>query len=51
VRVGNEFAANFSGHAGGLSDQTTNTADEVYAKGQSAVHLGNSYGGRGIFDN
>ncbi|KAK8859738.1 prion-inhibition and propagation-domain-containing protein [Apiospora arundinis] len=51
VRIGNEyaFAKNSSG-LGGFADQTSNTADTVDARGMSRVHIGASYGGRGIFD-
>lgn len=46
VRVGNEVADN----SPGIADQTSNTADTVDARGKSRVHIGTSYGGRGIFD-
>ncbi|KAK7911615.1 hypothetical protein PG985_014096 [Apiospora marii] len=51
VRIGNEFAfaKNFTGLAG-FADQSSNTADTVDARGVSRVHIGTSYGGRGIFD-
>ncbi|KAI3326398.1 prion-inhibition and propagation-domain-containing protein [Xylariaceae sp. AK1471] len=51
VRVGNEWTgAALSSHSAGLAGQTRNGADSVAARGSSAVHIGNSYGGRGIFD-
>ncbi|KAK8036217.1 hypothetical protein PG993_008831 [Apiospora rasikravindrae] len=51
VRIGNEFANNFSGSGlAGFADQTSNSADTVDARGVSRVHIGTSYGGRGIFD-
>lgn len=50
VRVGNEFAGDALGRRAGFVDQTTNMADTVGAKGASRVHIGNTYGGRGIFN-
>jgi len=51
VRVGNEADANvLDGGGAVIADQTTNTADTVDAGGKSRVHIGNKYGGRGIFD-
>ncbi|KAI1368985.1 prion-inhibition and propagation-domain-containing protein [Xylaria arbuscula] len=51
VRVGNEWAvAVLAGHVVGNADSTQNRTNEVTARGSSAVHIGNSYGGRGIFD-
>ncbi|KAK7995065.1 hypothetical protein PG990_013838 [Apiospora arundinis] len=51
IRIGNEyaFAKNSSGLVG-FADQTSNTADTLDARGLSRVHIGTSYGGRGIFD-
>lgn len=49
VRVGNEVDASVFGRSG-IADRTTNTADTVDAQGRSRVHIGNKYGGRGIFD-
>ncbi|RYC59946.1 hypothetical protein CHU98_g6258 [Xylaria longipes] len=50
VRVGNEWAEAVLGRSLGPPSQTQNEADSVLAIGTSAVHIGNSYGGRGIFD-
>ncbi|KAI1181393.1 prion-inhibition and propagation-domain-containing protein [Nemania serpens] len=51
VRVGNEWTeAALSSPSSGLADGTKNSADLVASKGSSTVHIGNSYGGRGIFD-
>ena len=50
VRVGNEWTEAALSHNSGLSGQTWNEADSIATKGASAVHVGNSYGGRGIFD-
>ena len=50
VRVGFQYAENVLRYGMGIIDQTSNSVDGVDAKGDSAVHIGNSYGGRGIFD-
>jgi hypothetical protein len=50
VRVGNEWTETALSSSLGPSGQTHNEADSITAKGTSAVHIGNSYGGRGIFD-
>ncbi|RYP54563.1 hypothetical protein DL768_000623 [Monosporascus sp. mg162] len=49
VRVGNEWTEAALGRSMGLAGPTRNEADSVAAKGSSAIHIGNSYGGRGIF--
>lgn len=49
VRVGNDMDKSVFGR-GGIVDQTTNTADTVDAQGKSRIHIGNKYGGKGIFD-
>jgi hypothetical protein len=49
VKVGNEVDASVFGR-GGIADQTTNTVDTVDAQGRSRVHIGNTYGGRGFFE-
>ncbi|KAK9422069.1 putative Prion-inhibition and propagation-domain-containing protein [Seiridium unicorne] len=51
VRVGNEWTEAALSCSLGPPDQTNNGADSIMAKGTSAVHIGNSYGGRGVFDN
>lgn len=50
VRIGNEFAGTDFGRAMGFLDETTNMVGDVDAKGEAAIHIGQSYGGRGIFD-
>ncbi|KAI0974917.1 prion-inhibition and propagation-domain-containing protein [Xylaria arbuscula] len=51
VRVGNEWAeAVLSSNGIGAAGPTMNRAGAVTAKGSSAVHVGNSYGGRSVFD-
>lgn len=50
VRVGNEWAATVLASGANIADQTTNSTDQIKAKGGSAVHIGNQYGGRGIFE-
>ncbi|KAJ8126489.1 hypothetical protein O1611_g7148 [Lasiodiplodia mahajangana] len=51
VRVGNEWTeAALSSRSVGPLSLTRNGADSVAAKSSSAVHIGNSYGGRGVFD-
>ncbi|RKK89117.1 Heterokaryon incompatibility protein s [Fusarium oxysporum] len=50
VRVGNEWNETTMARGTGIADRTANLADSVEAKGTSAVHIGNQYGGRGIFD-
>ncbi|KAH7112402.1 Het-s 218-289-domain-containing protein [Dactylonectria macrodidyma] len=47
VRVGNEWSETALARGTGIA---ANLADSVEAKGTSAVHIGNQYGGRGIFD-
>ncbi|KAJ9130000.1 Heterokaryon incompatibility protein S [Pleurostoma richardsiae] len=47
VQVGNEFVENVLACRVSISDQTENTADTVDAEGESAVHIGNTYGGQG----
>ncbi|KAH7115662.1 hypothetical protein EDB81DRAFT_820404 [Dactylonectria macrodidyma] len=50
VRVGNEWSETAFACGTGIADRTANLADSVAAKGKSAVHIGNQYGGRGIFN-
>ncbi|RYP30976.1 hypothetical protein DL767_005983 [Monosporascus sp. MG133] len=50
VRVGNEWTEAALSRNVGLAGPTRNGADSVAAKGSSAIHIGDSYGGRGIFD-
>ncbi|KAH8193562.1 hypothetical protein TruAng_012272 [Truncatella angustata] len=50
VRVGNEWTEAALSCSLGLPGQTSNEAGSVMMKGTSAVHIGNRYGGRGIFD-
>ncbi|KAH7124960.1 prion-inhibition and propagation-domain-containing protein [Dactylonectria estremocensis] len=50
VRIGNEWSETALARGTGIADRTANLADSVEAKGTSAVHIGNQYGGRGIFD-
>ncbi|KAF2968452.1 hypothetical protein GQX73_g5073 [Xylaria multiplex] len=50
VRVGNEWAETALSHGLGSPGQSWNEADSITAKGKSAVHIGNNFGGRGIFD-
>jgi hypothetical protein len=50
VRVGNEYDENVLGRGLVVTDQTITSVDIIDAKGSSAVHIGNTYGGRGIFD-
>ncbi|WAO93434.1 Hypothetical protein NCS54_01098200 [Fusarium falciforme] len=50
VRVGNEWSETAFARGTGIADRTANLADSVAAKGTSAVHIGNQYGGRGIFN-
>ncbi|KAI0103840.1 prion-inhibition and propagation-domain-containing protein [Nemania sp. FL0031] len=51
VRVGNEWTeVVLSSRSVGAVGPTRNGTDSVAAKGSSAVHIGNSYGGRGVFD-
>lgn len=50
VRVGNKWSETALARGTGIADRTANLADSVEAKGTSAVHVGNQYGGRGIFD-
>lgn len=49
VQVGHQYTENALRYGTGIVDQTSNSVDAVDAKGDSAVHIGNSYGGRGIF--
>ncbi|RYP81688.1 hypothetical protein DL770_005826 [Monosporascus sp. CRB-9-2] len=50
VRVGNEWTEAALSRSVGLAGPTRNGAESVAAKGSSAIHIGNRYGGRGIFD-
>ncbi|KAI1325839.1 Het-s 218-289-domain-containing protein [Xylariaceae sp. FL0255] len=50
VQVGDEWAEVAVGRGLVLHGPTSNEADSVTARGTSAVYIGNSYGGRGIFD-
>ncbi|EMT74562.1 prion-inhibition and propagation-domain-containing protein [Fusarium oxysporum II5] len=50
VRIGNEWSETAFTRGTGIADRTVNLADSVAAKGTSAVHIGNQYGGRGIFN-
>ncbi|KAI1165873.1 heterokaryon incompatibility protein s [Nemania serpens] len=50
VRVGNEWVETMLSCSLGPLGQTSNESDSVTARGSSAVHIGNSYGGRSIFD-
>jgi len=46
VRVGNDFGNAYLSRVAGLSDKTTNTAEDIRATGTLRVHIGNNYGGR-----
>ncbi|KAI4603743.1 hypothetical protein KJ359_003561 [Pestalotiopsis sp. 9143b] len=48
VRIGPEFAQNYSGSIGGKDE--TNSADIIDARGRGRIHIGATYGGRSIFD-
>jgi hypothetical protein len=50
VRVGNEWSEGVLTRGTAIADQTASRVDFVAARGQSAVHIGHQYGGRGIFD-
>jgi hypothetical protein len=50
VRVGNEWHEVVLIRGTNVADRTTNTADAVALKGMARVHVGNKYGGRGVFD-
>ncbi|POR31694.1 Uncharacterized protein TPAR_08091 [Tolypocladium paradoxum] len=50
VLVGNAWTENALARGPGTADQTANTADSIAVKGNSAVQVGNQYGGRGIFN-
>ncbi|KAJ2985599.1 hypothetical protein NUW58_g5444 [Xylaria curta] len=50
VRLGSEWSASALGRGIGSLAPTKNRADFVVARGSSVTHIGNSYGGRGIFD-
>ncbi|RDW57733.1 hypothetical protein BP5796_12534 [Coleophoma crateriformis] len=50
VRVGNEWSEIASTRGVNIADQTSNRADFIAAKGTSAVQIGNSFGGRSVFD-
>ncbi|RDW58782.1 hypothetical protein BP6252_13258 [Coleophoma cylindrospora] len=50
VRVGNEWSEIASTRGVNVADQTSNRADSIAAKGTSAVQIGNSFGGRSVFD-
>ncbi|KAI1103268.1 prion-inhibition and propagation-domain-containing protein [Jackrogersella minutella] len=49
IRVGNEWSEVFSKTWTGAADQTSNQAESIASRGTSAVHIGNSFGGMGIF--
>lgn len=49
VRLGNEWAEGVLSRGSQAVGQTWNETESVAAKGKSAVHIGNSYGGRSIF--
>ncbi|RYP62311.1 hypothetical protein DL771_009796 [Monosporascus sp. 5C6A] len=49
VRVGNEWTEAALSRSVGLAGPTRNGADSVAAKGSSAIHIGDSYGGSGVF--
>ncbi|KAI1281778.1 prion-inhibition and propagation-domain-containing protein [Xylaria sp. FL0933] len=52
VRIGNEWTeAALSSPNAVLAGLIHNRTGAVTARGSSAVHIGNSYGGRGVFDN
>ncbi|KAI0907664.1 prion-inhibition and propagation-domain-containing protein [Ustulina deusta] len=52
LRVGDEWTeAALASRSVGVVAPTKNGAEAVTARGSSAIHIGNSYGGRGIFDN
>ncbi|GKT45968.1 heterokaryon incompatibility protein s [Colletotrichum spaethianum] len=50
IRVGNEWSEAALDPATRYTDRTENGAGSVAARGTTAVHIGNRYGGRGIFD-
>jgi hypothetical protein len=50
VRVGDEWAEAVMNQGTCRATPARNGADSIAARGSSAVHIGNSYGGRGIFD-
>ncbi|KAI0857354.1 prion-inhibition and propagation-domain-containing protein [Xylaria cubensis] len=50
VRVGNEWSDGALSRSARLLGTTRNGAGSIVAKGSSATHVGNSYGGRGTFD-
>lgn len=50
VRVGDEIAEAFFGLALPIANQSINMTGDVNAKGESRIHIGNKYGGPGIFD-
>ncbi|KJZ72270.1 hypothetical protein HIM_08311 [Hirsutella minnesotensis 3608] len=50
VRVGDEWSESVLVHGTDVAVPTANAAASIAAKGGSAVHVGNNYGGRGIFD-
>ncbi|EXL51559.1 hypothetical protein FOCG_09483 [Fusarium oxysporum f. sp. radicis-lycopersici 26381] len=50
VRVGNERSETAFARGTAVAYQTANRADSIAAKGKSVMHIGNQYGGRGIFD-
>ncbi|KAJ5362070.1 hypothetical protein N7541_002914 [Penicillium brevicompactum] len=50
VLVGNAWNGSALTFNSGALDQTHNTVHSVSAKGHSAMQIGNTYGGKGIFD-
>jgi len=50
VQVGNVFTEVALHRKIGFSDYIVNSVETVFAKGQSGVQIGNTYGGRGFWD-
>ncbi|KAL8412388.1 hypothetical protein RB596_001565 [Gaeumannomyces avenae] len=50
VQVGNVFTETVLHREIRVGDQTINAVETVFAKGQSGVLIGNTYGGRGFWD-
>ncbi|KAJ4310785.1 hypothetical protein N0V84_010793 [Fusarium piperis] len=50
VRVGNEWSESVLSGGVSVMDKTENKAGAIIARGGSIVHIGTTYGGRGIFD-
>lgn len=50
VRVGNEWSASVLSGGVHVMDKTENKAGAITAHDGSIVHIGTTYGGRGIFD-